>query len=61
MGKKLVEMYEEAKKIGGFSAQMRMAILTMIPSAKAMDAMDSPENVSKFQAAINTLRKEAGK
>jgi hypothetical protein len=61
MGKKLVELYDEAKKIGGFSAQMRMAILTMIPSVKAMEAMDSAENVSKFQAALITIRKEAGK
>jgi hypothetical protein len=61
MGKKLSEMYDEAKKIGGFSAQMRMAILTMIPSVKAMEAVDSPENVSKFQSALNTIKKEAGK
>jgi hypothetical protein len=61
MGKKLIEMYDEAKKIGGFSAQMRMAILTMIPSTKAMEAVDSSENVSKFQSALNTIRKEAGK
>ena len=61
MGKKLIEMYDEAKKIGGFSAQMRMAILTMIPSIKAMDAMDSSENVTKFQNALNTIKKEVKK
>ena len=61
MGKKLTEMYDEAKKIGGFSAQMRLAILTMIPSGKAAEAVDSPENLSKFQTALSTIRKELGK
>jgi hypothetical protein len=61
MGKKLMEMYDEAKRIGGFTAQMRMAILTMIPTVRAMEAMDSPENLSKFQNALNTIKKEAGK
>jgi len=33
MGAKLTQFYEEAKKIGGIKAQMRMAVLTKMPSS----------------------------
>ena len=50
--------YKQAKKLGGLKAQMRMAILTMMPSAKAADAPDSPDNVAKFERAMAEVRKE---
>jgi len=58
MGKQLFQMYDEAKQIGGFAAQMRLAILTMIPSAKAMEVPDSAENLKKFMNAMETIRAE---
>jgi hypothetical protein len=58
MGKQLFEMYDEAKKLGGLGAQIRLAILTMIPSSKAMDATDSEENIKKFKMGIEIVRKE---
>ena len=59
MGAKLAHFYEEAKAIGGLKAQMRLAVLTMVPSAKAESVPDSSEAISKFQDAINQIKKEA--
>ncbi len=58
MGAKLTQFYEEAKKLGGLKAQMRMAVLTKIPSAQASTAPDSPENINLFQNALNEIKKE---
>ncbi len=58
MGQKMVDMYAEAKKIGGFGAQMRMSILTMVASPKAMETPDSAENIDKFRKALEIIRKE---
>lgn len=58
MGKKLLEYYDDAKDIGGFGAQMRLAILTKIPSTKALTEMDSEYNIKLFQDALNTIKKE---
>jgi hypothetical protein len=52
MGQKLVKLYEFAEKTGGAMARMRVAMLTGVPSTKAADAPDSPENLDKFKAAI---------
>lgn len=61
MGKHLLEMYDEAKKIGGLSAQIRLAILTMISSTKAADLPDSEENMNKFRTSMAVVRKEFSK
>lgn len=61
MGEKLLEFYNDAKDIGGFGAQMRLAILTKIPSSKALSEMDSPYNIKLFQDAINTIKQEQKK
>jgi hypothetical protein len=58
MGKQLMEIYEEAKKIGGFGAQVRLAILTKMPSTKAQAADDSFENITKFREAMDIIYKE---
>lgn len=61
MGKYLLDVYDEAKKIGGLSAQIRLAILTKIPSTKAAALPDSLENMSKFQSAMEIVKKEFSK
>ena len=61
MGEKLLREYEKAKKLGGLVAQMRLAMLTNMPSAKAATEPDSPENIAKFEAAMNKLAKELKK
>ncbi len=58
MAQKLVDFYEEAKRMGGLKAKMRLAVLTNVPSAKAQSEPDSSENLKKFQQAMNELRKE---
>jgi len=59
MGQKLLEMYTEAKKLGGLNAQIRLAVLTKTPSAKASELPDSPENLEIFRKAFETVRKES--
>lgn len=58
MGKQLVEMYDEAKKIGGLSAQIKLAILTRMPSTKALEAPDNEDNITSFRKALAAIRKE---
>ena len=58
MGLQLTNFYDQAKEMGGMKAQMRLAILTGVPSSKAGDADDSPDKVSKFQTAMQELEKE---
>ena len=58
MGKQLTDYYEKAKQMGGLKAQMRLAILTNIPSSKAQLEADSPDNLKKFETAIAELKKE---
>ena len=55
MGAKLMEYYEKAKQQGGMQATMRLAMKTTIPSTKAMDAPDSPENIAKFEEAFKEI------
>jgi hypothetical protein len=58
MGKALLSMYDEAKKIGGLSAQIKLAVQTKMPSSKAAEQPDSPENLSLFRSSLEQLRKE---
>jgi len=37
---------------------MRLAMITKIPSTNAESEPDSPDNVKKFQDAINEIKKE---
>ncbi|MCX7909472.1 MAG: hypothetical protein N2560_08160 [Ignavibacteria bacterium] len=58
MAEKLLEFYEKAYKLGGLKAQMRLALLTLIPSPKAKTEPDSPENIKKFENAMKEIEKE---
>ncbi|MCL1917728.1 MAG: hypothetical protein FWG14_05365 [Peptococcaceae bacterium] len=55
MGQKLLSIYEDIKKAEGLRGQMRLAMLTNIPSANAKDAPDSPETMAKFAAAYKEI------
>lgn len=61
MGQKLVAFYNEAKKTGGLTAQMRLAVITKIPGTKAAQALDSPENLKKFEEAMIQIKKNLNK
>jgi hypothetical protein len=55
MGQKLLKLYEFAKTNGGPTAQMRLAMRTLVPFNKAAEVPDSPEIIAKFQAAIREI------
>jgi hypothetical protein len=55
VGKQLVKYYDFVGKIGGLPMQMRLAMATGLPSAKADSAPDSPDNVEKFKKAIKQI------
>jgi hypothetical protein len=57
MAEKLVKYYEQARAVGGLKAEMRLAILTLMPSAKAQAAPDSPENIQLFEKAMDEIRR----
>jgi peptidyl-tRNA hydrolase len=58
MGQQLLGYYEKAKALGGMKAQMRMAMITKVPSGQAGTTADSPETVALFEQAIKELQKE---
>jgi hypothetical protein len=61
MGKRLVEMYDEAKKVGGLMAQIRLAVLTKMPSNKALEVPDSAENITFFLESMKIVKQEFNK
>jgi len=58
MGQQLAAYYEKAKVMGGMKAQMRMAMITKVPSAQAGSLPDSPDQVAAFEQALKDLEKE---
>lgn len=58
MAEKLTNFFEEAKKLGGLKAKMRLAVLTDVSSVKAPSEPDSSENIKKFDEAMKELKKE---
>jgi len=55
MGQKLKEYYSYVKRKGGLQAQLRLAMLTRIPSTKAETVPDSFENISIFDKAFQEI------
>ncbi len=51
MGVKLLEYYDEAKRLGGLKGQLRLAMLTKLSSTKAQNQVDTPELIQKFEVA----------
>ena len=58
MGQQLMAFYEKAKQAGQFKAQLRLAMLTLVPGEKAKTEPDTPELVQKFQKALDEVLKE---
>ncbi|AKV03987.1 hypothetical protein AKJ09_10650 [Labilithrix luteola] len=61
MGDRLASFYEQAESVGGLDAKIRLALLTRIPSTRALVEPDSPQNVSRFETALTEIRREAEK
>jgi hypothetical protein len=55
MGLQLKLFYEQAKAKGGPAAMVKLAAKTKIPSLIAESQPDTPENISKFRAAMVEL------
>ena len=55
MGAALVDYYTRAKAAGGLQAQIKLAIITKLPSSKAAAAEDSPENLRLFRQAMTEI------
>ena len=55
MGDILLSYYEKAKQKGGLDAQIKLAMLTLLPSKKAAEAPDSEENIKKFEEAFKKI------
>lgn len=58
MGAELVSIHRQTEEVGGMKAKLRMAMLTLVPSAEAPGEPDSPELVAKFENALAEIKKE---
>lgn len=52
-----MEIYEKARNEGGIKASMRMAMMTGLPSDKALEEKDTPEMIQKFNDAFDEIMK----
>lgn len=55
MGARLIKYYDWIKQEGGLPLQMRLAMKTNIPSAKASAVPDDPANLDKFHQACKEI------
>lgn len=58
MGEQLLEKYQIVKQRWGLKAQVRLAVITRMAAPSAAKALDSQENLAKFNAAIKEIAKE---
>ena len=58
MAEKLVQFYDEAQKMGGLKAKIRLAVITNIPSPMAATLEDAIDHILSFEKAMEELRKE---
>jgi hypothetical protein len=60
MGERIVGFFNEADKIGGILAKMRLAAATGVTSAEAGTIADTPEMKDRFEHALERLRGDMG-
>lgn len=58
MGKRILSLFEEADKLGGLVARMRLASTAQITSTEAAASEDKPEIIARLQKALDALRGE---
>ncbi len=58
MGKRLQACFEEADRLGGLVARMRLASLSQVSSSDASAPDDKPELVMRAQKALESVRSE---
>lgn len=60
MGSRGQKYFEDASKLGGLVAKMRLASLAQITSTEASTQTDTPELLSRLDVAFNSIRTEFG-
>jgi hypothetical protein len=60
MGANGQRCFDEANRLGGLVAKLRLASLTQVTSTEAATRKDSPELTAKLEAALVTVRQEFG-
>jgi hypothetical protein len=58
MGKRILGYFEQADKLGGLVARMRLASLAQVTSTEAATLEDGPEILARLQKASEKLEKE---
>ncbi|WMX14468.1 MULTISPECIES: hypothetical protein [unclassified Aureispira] len=58
MAERLTQFYDEAQKLGGLKAKIRLAVITRTPSVKAAEIEDTQELIGTFQDAMEEIKKE---
>jgi len=59
MGMILASYFDKAKASGGIAAQVKLAMLTKMAKAAALQAPDSPGNIKIFDEAIKQIYQAA--
>ncbi len=57
MGTRIAAFYAEAEALAGLDGKIQLAMLTRIPSTRALVEPDSQQNVARFESAIQHLRR----
>lgn len=60
MGVRGQRCFDEANRLGGLVAKLRLASLTQVTSTEAATRQDTPELTAKLEAALATVRGEFG-
>ncbi|HEY3494056.1 MAG TPA: GAF domain-containing protein [Polyangiaceae bacterium] len=60
MGKRLQECFDEADRLGGLVARMRLASLAQITSTEAATSDDTASMLARAQKALDTIRVQYG-
>lgn len=61
MGHRVLAFFEEADRLGGLVAKMRLASLAQVTSTEAASREDGPDLVQRVEKALEQLRGEFGK
>jgi hypothetical protein len=57
MGAKLEAFFEEADKLGGMRAKVKLAMITKLTAKAAASEPDSPDNIKLFEDAMQEVKK----
>jgi hypothetical protein len=60
MGTRGQRCFDEANRLGGLVAKLRLASITQVTSTEAATREDTPELVAKLEAALKTVQQEFG-